>query len=52
MNRKMLRPKAAKGYMYPAAVLLFLSLAIGLGTELIAPYFTRRLIRSSTPKIY
>lgn len=28
-----------KGFIYPAAILLFLSLAVGIGTEFVAPYF-------------
>ncbi|TWM68436.1 Na(+)/H(+) antiporter subunit D [Bacillus paralicheniformis] len=41
-----------KGYMYPAAVLLFLSLAIGLGTELIAPYFHQAADTLVNPEKY
>ncbi|BCE08162.1 hypothetical protein CHCC14821_2106 [Bacillus paralicheniformis] len=38
--------------MYPAAVLLFLSLAIGLGTELIAPYFHQAADTLVNPEKY
>ncbi|SCA87558.1 monovalent cation/H+ antiporter subunit D [Bacillus glycinifermentans] len=33
------RNRSVKGFIYPAAILLFLSLAVGIGTEFVAPYF-------------
>ncbi|MFN2744073.1 MULTISPECIES: Na+/H+ antiporter subunit D [Bacillus] len=44
--------KPLKSYLYPAAILLFLSLAIGIGTEFVAPYFHQAADTLVNPEKY
>ncbi|MGE6629902.1 Na+/H+ antiporter subunit D [Bacillus sp. NPDC077027] len=46
------KERSIKGMVYPGVILVLLSLAIGFGTELIAPYISQAAEMLSTPEKY